>query len=194
MLNWKLPGAKNHLLDEFVGGWSVSPILYVTSGQPYTILNGTDRDLDGTSASDRPNIGNVNAPVNTRGVVTAACASGYYDPGVNTTAALGCVNPSQVHWLQVTTYQPTSPTMESRNAVFTTRYLDLDLAVLKKFAITERFKAELRGEAFNVTNNQNFTTPSAPSNVTTLNGSNFQNFLLNNGGSRTFRVAGKILY
>lgn len=202
VVQWQLPGVSNRLLNEFVGGWSLAPIVYVTSGQPYTVLNGTDRDFDNTAAGDRPDIGNRNAPVNTRGLVSSACATGYYNGNATITTAnpitANCVSRDSVHFLQVTTYSPTSPNMERRNENFTTRYLDMDLNVLKKFAITERVHAELRGEFFNVTNNQNFTTPSAPVNVTTNNGVNFQNFLgtntTTNGAARTLRVGGKILF
>ncbi len=202
VVQWQLPGVKNHFLNEFVGGWTLAPIVFANSGQPYTVLNGADRDLDGVTTGDRPDIGNKNAPINTRGLVTAACASGLYNGNATITAGnpvtANCVTRDAVHFVQVTTYSPTSPNMESRNSNFTTRYLDVDLDVLKKFNITERFRAELRGEAFNVTNNQNFTTPSVPANVTTQNGTNFQNFLgtntTTNGGGRTFRVGGKILF
>jgi hypothetical protein len=60
--------------------------------------------------------------------------------------------------------------------------------------ITERFAAELRGEFFNVTNNQNFDTPSVNLNVTSANTTNFLNTSLQNGGSRIFRVGAKIKF
>jgi hypothetical protein len=213
LIQWQLPGVKNRFANEFVGGWTLSPILYLTSGQPYTVLNGADRDLDGALTSDRPDIGNINAPKNTRGLVTATvaggsvlatsvCGSGLYNGNATISAtnpiSSNCVNRTDVHFVQVTSYSPTSPFMESRNSNLTTRYLDLDLNVLKKFSITERFRAELRGEFFNVTNNANFTTPSEPANVSTNNGVNFQNFVgtstSTNGAGRTLRVGAKILF
>ena len=101
---------------------------------------------------------------------------------------------NDVHFVQVTAYSPTSPLIEARNANYTTRYLDLDANVLKTFKITERVGFELRGEFFNITNNQNFDTPSANRNVTTQNGINFLNTSILNGGSRTMRVGGKIKF
>jgi len=82
----------------------------------------------------------------------------------------------------------------NKAANYTTRYLNLDTNVLKTFKITERVGFELRGEFFNVTNNQNFDTPSANKNVTTQNGANFLNTFILNGGSRTMRVGGKIKF
>ncbi len=86
--------------------------------------------------------------------------------------------------------------LESRNSNRTTRYLNLDTNLLKKFSITERFNAELRGEFFNVTNNQNFDTPVSATNrsVTNSTSTNFLNYGLVTVGSRTFRVGGKILF
>jgi hypothetical protein len=175
-----------------VGGWSVAPILTVQSGTPYTVINGFDRNLDGVSANfSRPNIGNIQAPVNTRAqaVATSVCSTGLQNPANN-----ACVTSNGVHFIQVASYQPFSPLIESRNSNYTTRYLDLDSNILKTFKITERVGFELRGEFFNITNNQNFDTPSPNKNVSTNNGINFLNTSLQNGGSRTMRVGGKVIF
>jgi hypothetical protein len=189
-------GPQNRILNEFLGGWSVSPILTVQSGTPYTVINGFDRDLDGSALGDRPNIGNIKARVNTRGqvVATSVCSTGLQNPAIGTLPNTGCVTANDVHFVQVTSYSPTSPLIEARNANYTTRYLDLDANVLKTFKITERVGFELRGEFFNITNNQNFDTPSQNRNTTTLNGINFLNTSILNGGSRTMRVGGKIKF
>jgi Carboxypeptidase regulatory-like domain len=191
-----LRGPTRGVLQQIFGGWSVAPILTVQSGTPYTVTDDVDRDLDGSTIGDRVDIGNIRAPLNTRGLVTSACPSGLYNPAVSTTPANACVNSSDVHFVQVTKYSPTSPAMELRNSNRTTRYLDLDANLIKKFPITERFKAELRGEFFNVTNNQNFDTPVSATNrsVTNSTTTNFLNYGLQSGGSRTFRVGAKILF
>jgi Carboxypeptidase regulatory-like domain len=189
-------GPQNRILNEFLGGWSVSPILTVQSGTPYTVINGFDRAFEGSTNFSRPNIGNIKAPVNTRGQAVAAgvCSTGLQNPSLVTSTNSGCVTANDVHFVQVTNYSPTSPLIEARNANFTTRYLDLDADVLKTFKITERVGFELRGEFFNITNNQNFDTPSLNNNVTTQNGINFLNTTILNGGSRTMRVGGKIKF
>jgi hypothetical protein len=149
---------------------------------------------------DRPNIGNPKAPVTTRALVVAnnVCGSGLQNPNLVTSTSNGCVTANDVHFVQVATYQPTSPLIVSRNANYTTRYLTLDSNVLKKFAITERVAFELRGEFFNITNNQNFDTPPSSGsnnrNVTVSAGTNFNNTSILNGGSRTMRVGGKIIF
>jgi hypothetical protein len=192
VLQWQIRGgARNRFVDAVVGGWSIAPILTVQSGTPYTVINGFDRDLDGSTLGDRPNIGNARAPINTRAQVVAAsvCPTGLQNP-----ANSACVTANDVHFVQVTAYQPTSPLIPNRNSSYTTRYLDLDTNILKLFKITERVGFELRGEFFNITNNQNFDTPSTNKNVSTNNGTNFLNTSIQNGGSRTMRVGGKITF
>ena len=86
--------------------------------------------------------------------------------------------------------------MVSRNANYTTRYLTLDSNILKKFAITERVAFELRGEVLQHHQDQIFDTPASAANrnITTATGTNFANVLIQNGGSRTMRVGGKIIF
>ncbi len=194
LLNVRSP--HNFFLNEVFGGWGIAPILAIESGTPYTVINGADRDLDGSTAFARPDIGNILAPVNTRGQVVASsvCSTGLQNPVLVTSINNGCVTPNDVHFVQVTTYSPYSPNLESRNSNRTTRYLDLDTTVLKEFKITERVHFQLRGEIFNITNNQNFDTPSKNLNVSTANGVNFLNTSILNGGSRTMRVGGKLTF
>jgi hypothetical protein len=197
-LQWQIRGASNHFLNAVVGGWTVAPILTVQNGTPYTVINGFDRDLDGSTLGDRPNIGNPKAPVNTRALVVASsvCGTGLQNPNLVTSTNNGCVTANDVHFVQVATYQPTSPLIVGRNANYTSRYLTLDSNILKKFAITERVAFELRGEFFNITNTQSYDTPpaSANRNVTSPTGTNFVNTSIQNGGSRTMRVGGKIIF
>ena len=185
---WNIRGVQQRWLNYIVGGWAVSPILTVQSGTPYTVLNGTDRDYDGSSLGDRADFGNRNAPVTSRAMVSTTCGSGLVDGASNT-----CTTRDQVRFVQVTAFNVSQS--QSRNANYTTRYLKLDADVLKTFSINERWKAELRGEFFNFTNNQNFDTPSAFTNLTTYGATtNFNNTSLQTGGSRTFRVGAKIKF
>jgi outer membrane receptor protein involved in Fe transport len=193
---WNLRGPKHGILGQVLGGWSVSPIITLQSGTPFTIINGTDRDFDGSSLGDRAQISNPSAPLNTRAkVVTAAtCATGYQNPAVGTAVGVGCVTPQDVHWIQVTTYSPLSN--EGRNSNRTPGYFNMDANILKTFSVTERFKLEYRAEIFNITNNENFDTPvsSTNRNVTAATGTNFLNLGLLNGGSRTMRMGLKVIF
>ena len=187
---------KNIFLNEILGGWSVAPLLFIESGTPYTVINGFDRDLDGSTLGDRPDTGNPRAPVTTRAqvVATSVCGSGLSNPSLVTSTNNGCVTANDVRFVQVTTYSPVSANLQGRNTFRTTRYLDLDTNVLKTFKITEHVGFELRGEIFNITNNQNFDTPSANRNVSSANGVNFLNTFILNGGNRSMRVGGKLKF
>ena len=56
------------------------------------MVNGFDRDLDGSTLGDRPNIGNPKAPVNTRGLAVATSVSvGLQNPTLVTSTNNGCV-------------------------------------------------------------------------------------------------------
>jgi hypothetical protein len=194
VLHWQVRELPSHkLVNRVVGGWSLSPVLSVMSGSPFNVVNGTDRDLDGASSNDRPNIGNKNAPLNTRAVITTACASGYYNPNVSTTAANACVNASDVHWVQAGTYEPTSSSMESRNAVTMGRYLNLDLSVAKSIEIRERLKLQLRSEFYNVTNTQSYDVAKFATSVSS-SANTFMDNKSVSGGARSFQLSGKIIF
>ncbi len=198
VINYQIRGPHAGVLNRVLGGWSVAPILTVQSGTPFTVLNNVDRDLDGSSIGDRADIGNKNAPFDSRGLVTstANCSSGLYDGakvGAGATIAASCTTRDQVRFVAVTNYN-TNQT-QGRNSQYTTRYLDLDTNILKKITITERFKAEVRATVLNITNNQNFDTPVTYSNLGTYgNTSNFLNYSLVTGGSRTMRLGAKVIF
>ncbi len=206
MIQWNVKGIKSNRAAEIAtAGWTLVPVLYASSGQPYTIFNGTDRDLDGTALGDRPNVGSMSAPVNTRAVITstANCTSGYYDPNLRTTSAVpisgACVDPTKVRWVQGATYDPVNPLIAHRNSVYAGRNVRLDFEVLKTIRIVERVNFELRGEFFDLANMQNFDTGTQTagansSNAVSSTANVFQNFALYNGGSRSFRVGGKIIF
>lgn len=120
----------------------------------------------------RSNIGNIHAPVNTRAqaVATSVCSTGLQNP-----ADSACGTANDVHFIQLHDTLSRPRLQHPQNV-----------------QLTERVGFELRGEFFNITNNQNFDTPSPNRNVSTNNGTNFPNTSLLNGGSRTMRVGGKI--
>jgi hypothetical protein len=204
-VNWKVRGPKSGILGQVAGGWQFAPIITLQSGTPYTILNGFDRDLDGSSLGDRADIGNPNAPLNTRAkvVATSVCSTGLQNPAAGTGTGVGCVTANDVHFIQVTAYSPTSPNMGHRNAFNTPGFFQVDANILKTFTLTERFKLEYRAEIFNLTNHENFNTPvsSTNRNVTASTGTNFLNYdlvdqtLLNgNPDNRGVRMGLKVIF
>ena len=194
IVQWNIRGAQAHKqLDRVVGGWSLTPVVTFMTGSPYTVYNGYDRDLDGTSTPDRPNIGNKNAPLNTRAVPTTKCTTGYYNPNVSSTPANACVSATDVHWVEVASYQPTSNSMEGRNSNYMGYYINMNMNVAKDIKINERFKAQLRSEFYNVTNTQSYDVAKFAKTVSSTSNT-FYDASSFSGGSRSFRVTAKVIF
>jgi hypothetical protein len=205
-LVWDVRGPKSGVLGQVLGGWNLSSTLSFRSGIPFTVLNGFDRLYEGGADATalRPDVGNPNAPMNTRAVsVPAGAASSTTCPGglrdLNVTASssnsFGCTTIDQVRWIAVTSYSVPGSRTAGRNSVYTTGFTGINLNVLKTFRFTERIKLEYRAEIFNLFNRENFDTPG---NVTkTANGTgvgNFLNWTTTNGGNRSMRMGLKLLF
>jgi len=147
---WELPvgrgrwlgGSMNSVLDAVIGGWTLSGVNTMTSGQPITfrygpspVTNNLPSFLGGVAL--RPNV--ICDPIN-RGERT---------------------NPTRDYFVRscLTTPSVTSPFGNvGRNTARSNNYFNLDLAVQKQFRIpiTELTRIELRAEFFNVFNRTNF--------------------------------------
>ncbi|HUR37433.1 MAG TPA: TonB-dependent receptor [Terriglobales bacterium] len=154
---WDVRGPKNGWKYNAFGGWTLSYIIPIVSGEPFNIFQGRDSDFDGSTA-DRPDVGNWNAPINTRGriVATTTCASGYQNPDVGTAVGVGCVTPADVRWIQVAGYHLPGANTIGRNALTTPGSVLVNMTVLKKFKITEGTMLEFRSEIRNLANHENF--------------------------------------
>jgi outer membrane receptor protein involved in Fe transport len=189
-LAWDVRGPKHGILYQILGGWQFAPIITMQSGTPYTVLNGTDRDWDGSTLGDRGTISNPNASIYSFARISGSCATGYSNP------ASGCVDPNSVYWISKNT-TAADPNQERRNANRTLGYFNVDANVLKTFRVTERWKLEYRAEIFNLNNNQNWDTPvaSGDRNITTSSASRFLNpFITKNGGNRSMRMGLKVIF
>src|SRR5262249_1060800 len=71
---WAVPGPRSGWWKYPLGGWSIAGITTFQSGTPFTVANGSNRNGIGTKA-DRPDIGNPNAPLNTRAIIFPRCAT-----------------------------------------------------------------------------------------------------------------------
>ncbi len=68
--SWEIRAPKTGLMRQVLGGWKLAGIADWQTGEPFTMSNGTDRNGDGQSGPDRPDISNPSAPLNTRAVRT----------------------------------------------------------------------------------------------------------------------------
>ena len=113
---------------------------------PFNVSNGTDANFDGNN-NDRPQlVGNPHT-----------------------------ADPNAFMWFNTAAFAKNNPAKGSvdgtapRNFLDGPGYKNVDLAVFRKFPVTERFKLEFRAEASNVLNIVNFNNPSG----TTVGTTNF---------------------
>lgn len=130
----------NRILKGIVNGWSISPIIKIRSGRPFTVTNGNvDANLDGAT-NDRarligdPHLANPTAEM---WFNTAAFARNLVVTGVATDGDA------------------------ARNLLTGPGYKAVDLALSRDFRFGERFKLRLRAEGTNVFNLVNYDQPNA---------------------------------
>jgi hypothetical protein len=129
---WKIPWMREHRL---LGGWTLSNITTLQSGNPFTLYSGTDNGF----GSDNNRIHAI---------------AGSLD-----------IDPSRQHAVQVVGGLPTALSLEpaagtfgtmGRNALRGDRLLNWNAALHKDFGVTETMTAQLRFETFNLFNTTNF--------------------------------------
>ncbi len=153
-------------LDLMFGGWQLGGILNARSGVPIDVLiqrpdvvyvdqrNGAvyQNPLTVGGALVTRAVVNVPGGGNTRNVrrpnVVAGVEPLLYNNG------LAYVNPAAF-----SVPAPGTFGNSARNSLAGPALAQLDLTLSKKFAVTERFNIEIRGEAYNITNHANFANP-----------------------------------
>jgi hypothetical protein len=169
---WNIRGPKRGIFSQVLGGWSLAPVTQFITGAPFTLQAGVDRNGDGQTAPDRPDIGNAGAPLNTRGLLvpTTAPATGpvmcvnWSPTGIVNPDAGTCVTTADVHWISGASLGVPGSATVGRNTLRTPFVWQQDLDVMKSFHITERVHLEYRAEIFNLFNRENFglAFPSTP--------------------------------
>ncbi len=155
------PGMGNRLVSALVKGWQIAPILSARSGIAINVTTGTDASLTGVN-QDRPNL---------------VLPSVY--PGQKTTGA----------FLNRAAFQINAPGTYGnlgRDSVNGPPQINFDVALSRNFQLTERFRLEGRGEAFNIVNRANYNNP-----TTALNSSNFGR-ILGAGDPRILQIGLKL--
>jgi hypothetical protein len=130
------------LADRIVNGWTVSGIVTMQSGFPFTPQLGYNPTGSGDTRNPvRPDRNpSFSGSIYTRGT-TAQRAAQYFNPAAFSAPAYGTVGNL------------------SRNSLVGPGYSDVDISVTKNTPITERVRAQFRAEAFNVLNHTNLQTP-----------------------------------
>ncbi|MGH9906434.1 MAG: hypothetical protein ACRD8U_12735, partial [Pyrinomonadaceae bacterium] len=196
---WDLPGPSTGFLGQVLGGWQVGGITVFQSGAPFTIANGVDRNGDGQTGPDRPDLANPNAPHNTRAVVASAAS----DPcrlaapggtGLRNPDTGLCVTRNDVYVVQAAANSgfPGAATL-GRNTERSNPIENFDMTFFKIFRVRENLKLEYRIDAFNVFNHPQFSgIPGV--NVTDTSPGSFLNYNQINGGGRTMQMGLKIIF
>jgi outer membrane receptor protein involved in Fe transport len=184
---WAIPGPGSGWMRYALGGWSLAGITTFQSGTPFTAANGFDRNNDGI-AGDRPDIGNPNAPLNTRAVISTSCATGYQNPDT-----LSCVSPGDVHWVEGIGF-PNAATV-GRNTLHTGGTNNFDLNLTKSVSLNERARLELRWEGFNAFNHPQYVQVPPMSVLGTVTpAGRFLNRDFTDSGIRTMWVQVKVVF
>ncbi|MGA2271656.1 MAG: carboxypeptidase regulatory-like domain-containing protein [Bryobacteraceae bacterium] len=157
------------ILNAVVGGWGLSGIVSWMSGEPFTISSGIL-----TADNIRSSRAQIVGPIPSFGL----------NPSVPGNAGPSWIPPSALPEINPTTSPfaipaPGSYGNQGRNIFVAPRFFNIDMTLNKHFSIRERWKMELRADAFNVLNHPNFhlasvitafsgTTVTSPSGQTPL--------------------------
>lgn len=129
----------NRFIRNTINGWSIAPIFSAHTGVPFSVSNSIDANFDGITNDRAQLIGNPGLP-----------------------------NPNVAEWFNTAAFAQNNPATgqpvdgnSSRNGFRAPGFKNLDLAVFRKFKVTERFNLEFRAEASNALNIANYNIPNA---------------------------------
>ena len=168
----KLLGFNNSVANKFLGGWTTSGIVTLQQGTPITV----------TTELSLPGIGPI--------LPNVVAGQPLYGPN----ASRGAFNPNSDKYINASAFV-SPPAFTFGNAP---RYFDSlrsfgmrdwDVALQKKFPITERISIGLKGEFFNVLNTVNFGSPNAD-----IQSSSFGKITTINGSPRTGQLSGTLYW
>jgi hypothetical protein len=131
-----------------INGWTISPIINVHSGLPFSVLNGIDANLTGNSSAERAELVPGQNPV-----LSNRTAARWFN-----TAA----------FCQIPSLSPTCPSNgisidgnSARNMLRGPTFKDVDLAISRDFVFKEHLDLQLRADAYNVFNMVSLNPPGA---------------------------------
>ncbi len=167
---YRIPGwRQSSWLYHLTSGWTLGSIFSAESGMPFTISVFGDTANAGTLLGQNPIRANVTgAPLFPAGTRTTAM---WFNP-----AAFAAPHPYTFGNAGV-------------NTVFGPGFVDLDQAVQREFALTERVRLILRAEAFNALNHSNWGEPN-----NYVNTPQFGTITMAQGPGREIQLSGRISF
>jgi hypothetical protein len=188
---WDIPyKSQNKIVNQIAGGWSIIPNFTARTGTPFSVWDCT-------------NAAYVFCP---RVMYDQKFSAVYTDkptgkPNEFTYMGIGTPDSTYVNpVVGVADFGPFPSTMTGRNVFVGPGVWNLDFSIHKTFVINERFKLELRGEAFNVFNHSNLyvvnsnTDVSATSAITATRGIRDDNNQINVIENRNLQLALKLIF
>jgi hypothetical protein len=151
---WQVPFGKDRrwlsgaprVVDAIAGGWSLSGIVSWMTGQPFSISSGilTANNLRSSRAQ-------LTGPIPSFGLTSGI--AGNVGPGWIPDSALPQLNPTTAPFGIAA---PGTYGNQGRNDFYGPRFVNFDMTMQKQFSISERWKVEMRADAFNIFNHPNF--------------------------------------
>lgn len=180
---WKPNYVKsNRILKLVANGWTVSPIITITGGSPFSITTGTDANNDGFSP-DRANL--VGNPYNTsiNHSSRSQTIKRYFD--TSAFCAYTVTNPTACPG----TGPAGSDGTTQRNGFYGPGYRNVNLAILRDFRFHDRYRLQIRGEASNVFNFVNLNNPNGSIAISATT-----NQITGAGGMRQIQVGSRFTF
>ena len=172
MWNFDYFHGSNIILKEVLNGWQISPIVYLTSGGPFTVSTGSNKNFDSLGSS-RPNFTGVNPKLSPhRCRVCAAGVIGVTQKWFNNTysAANTTIALAQAAGQSYIANGPGSPGgigpggadgNVGRNSLDGPGLKDMDMGLFRTVSFTHGVAFQFRAEATNVLNWVNLSNPSS---------------------------------
>ena len=150
---WETPWlkAEKGIAGRTAGGWTISGIFTARQGTPFSVFDYSNVELGGYTA---PRLTPA-TPITQKKVASSPQAVGpnlFNGLTVPLPASFASLNPE----LGISDLGPFPANMSRRNTFTGPGAWNTDVAVSKRFAITERFGLEFRAEGFDVFNHHNF--------------------------------------
>jgi hypothetical protein len=152
-------------MDAALGGWQLNTIVQAGTGTPFNVLY--------------PQYG------------------GNYSVRASTTGVVKLTHSIRDKWFDGTFFQPPAGQEGNvgRNAMYGPGYVQGDVSLFKTVSWTDRFKTELRAEAFNVTNTPQFTNPTSGVGYANPTDSNFGKIIgTRQASERQLQMAVRLLF
>ncbi len=153
--------AESGLASKILGGWQLSPIVSIMTGLPFTVnanagplsANGSQQTADLVS---KFTINNGQPPRTGVSCAPNDASCRYFDPSAFSAPYI-CTDPTPgacPNGISPAHYGNTD-----RNAFRGPGYFQMDASLARELRLTERFRLQLRAEAFSLTNTPHFANP-----------------------------------